>query len=254
MSSKGSTDSFSKNLPYPIQLDLLAMDHHVEVFLKRLSYIALVIGTITFILLLLETPDTCVALDSPPKPQLRFPRHSCDHRPRQHLPLHKKNKRLWSSSTWRNQVRSFSLFFHSLHQIGLLHNHSQALCVSAGAGHEVMALSQLGVADVTGVELLESPPLVSRADPHNLPFFDDVFDFAFSARLEQALFSSRFAAEMERTVRPGGVCAVAVEECGDGEVKEIAGLFRNSRFLGAMNVSLTGLRMTRIIMRVKHSP
>ncbi|KAL6124117.1 hypothetical protein ACLB2K_076632 [Fragaria x ananassa] len=183
--------------------------------MKRPSYIALVIGTFTFILL--ETPDICVAPDSPPpqKPQLCFPRHSCDHRPRQHLPLHKKNKRLWSSSTWCNQVRSFSLFFHSLHQIGLFHNHSQALCVSAGAGHEVMVLTQIGVADVTGVKLLESLPLISRADPHNLPFFDDVFDFAFSAMLEQTLFPSRFATEMERTVRPGGLDGGGRGEEGD---------------------------------------
>lgn len=108
--------------------------------------------------------------------------------------------------------------------------------------------------DVTGVELVDSPPLVSRADPHNLPFFDGVFDLGFSAHLDQALFPSRYAAEMERTVRVGGVCLVAVEECGEEEVGEIGRLFRKSRFVSAQNFSLVGSRMTRIIFRVTAPP
>lgn len=134
--------------------------------------------------------------------------------------------------------------------MGLLHNHSKALCVSAGAGHEVMALFQMGLVDVTGVELVDSPPLVSRADPHNLPFFDRVFDFSYSGHLAEALFPARFAAEMERTVRRDGVCVVAVEECGEEEVREIVGLFKKSKFVDVANVTLTGTKMTRIIVRV----
>jgi hypothetical protein len=55
---------------------------------------------------------------------------------------------------------------------------------------------------------------------------------------------------MERTVRNGGVCVVAVKECGGEEVDAIARLFRKSMFVGAENVTLIGMRMTRIIMRV----
>lgn len=117
-----------------------------------------------------------------------------------------------------------------------------------------MGLSQMGVGDVTGIELVDSPPLVSRADPHNLPFFESAFDLAYTAHFAEALFPSRFVSEMERTVRPGGVCVIVVEECGDEEVKEIAGLFRRSRFVSVMNVTLTGLRMTRIIMKINTSP
>ncbi|KAB2613438.1 hypothetical protein D8674_035754 [Pyrus ussuriensis x Pyrus communis] len=230
------------------------MERHIEIFLKRLSYVAILIGTVTFVFLLLKIPDTCVAPGSPPKPHLRFPKSSCDASPRLILPLHKKNKRLWSTKTWQNKVHSFSNFFRAFYQMGLLHNESKVLCASAGAGHEVMALTQLGVADVTGIELLESPPLVSRADPHNLPYFDNVFDLGFSAHFAEALFPNRFAAEMERTVKAGGVCVVVVDECGDEEIREIVDLFRNSRFLGALNVTLTGLRMTRIIMKVKRLP
>lgn len=123
--------------------------------------------------------------------------------------------------------------------------------MSAGPGHAVMALNNMGVGDVTGVEVVESLPLVSRCDVHNLPFFDDVFDFGFSGYLDRALFPARYVAEMERTVRSGGACVVALEECGDGEVKEIVKLFRKSRFLDAQNVTIAGELKTRIVMRVE---
>lgn len=113
-----------------------------------------------------------------------------------------------------------------------------------------MAVLQLGVKDVTGVEIMDSPPLVSRADPHNLPFFDGVFDMAFSAHFDKALFPSRYAKEMERTVRPGGVCVLVVDECSDEEAREIAGWFQKSRFVGARSVTLIGSEMTRIIIRI----
>lgn len=114
-----------------------------------------------------------------------------------------------------------------------------------------MALREMGIADVTGVEVVDSSPLVSRADPHNLPFFDNVFDFGFSGYLDRALFPARYVGEMERTVKVGKVCMVAVEECGDGEVGEIIRLFRKSQFIDAKNVSLAGERRTTIVMRIK---
>ncbi|KAL0550021.1 hypothetical protein IC582_014517 [Cucumis melo] len=112
-----------------------------------------------------------------------------------------------------------------------------------------MALSHMGVHDVTGVELIDSPPLVSRVDPHSLPFFDHVFYLAFTAHLAEALFPSRFVYEMERAVRPNVVCVIVVEECGDYEVKEIVGLFMKSRFVNSINVTLTRLKMTQILMK-----
>ncbi|PON82642.1 Methyltransferase type [Trema orientale] len=231
------------------------MERHIQVFLNRLSYVSIAIATLTLLFLFLRTPQTCVQL-SPPnssaRTHLRFPRSSCDYpSPRQIVTIEKKNKRLWSTHSWQSKVSSFTHFFQPFRDLGLLHNHSRVICVSAGAGHEVMGLAQMGVVDVTGTELVDSPPLVSRADPHNLPFFDNVFDLAFSAHLAEALFPSRFVAEMERTVLPGGVVVIVVEECGDGEVGEIVGLFKNSSFVNANNVTLTGLRMTSIIMRTQ---
>ncbi|KAI4322590.1 hypothetical protein L6164_022267 [Bauhinia variegata] len=229
------------------------MDGQIQIFLNRLSYTAITIASLTLLLLFLQTPETCVPPESPHKPHLKFPKSSCDYSPRELVPIDKKNKRLWSTKFWQKKVNSYIQFFKQIQDLGLLHNNSKVVCVSAGAGHEVMALSDIGVLDVTGVELIDSPPLVSRADPHNLPFFDHVFDLAFSGHLAEALFPSRFASEMERTVRPGGVCLLVVEQCGNDEVREIVGLFRNSRLIRSSNVTLTGLPMTSVIMRTKRS-
>lgn len=122
--------------------------------------------------------------------------------------------------------------------------------MSAGAGHPVMALNNMGVNDVSGIEVVESHPLVRRADPHNLPFFDKVFDFVFSPYLERALFPARYVREMERTVRDGGACVVAVEECGGEEVEEVVKLFKKSKLLEVKNMTLGGERRTNIVMKV----
>lgn len=116
-----------------------------------------------------------------------------------------------------------------------------------------MALHRIGVSDVTAIDLVDSPPLVSRADPFNLPFFDDAFDFAFSAQFDVVLFPARFIAEMERTVRIGGFCLLIVEECSDKEVREIAGLFKRGELVDADNFTFSGSKMTRIVIRITNS-
>ncbi|KAA0040462.1 Methyltransferase type 11 [Cucumis melo var. makuwa] len=178
------------------------MESHIRRFLNNLSFASIAIATLILIFLFLQTPQTCIPQNSPSKPHLKFPKSSCDSTPRELVSIDKKNKRLWSSNDWKKKLSSFINFFQSIRNLGLLHNHTKFICVSAGAGPEVMALSHMGVHDVTGVELIDSPPLVSRVDPHNLPFFDHVFDLAFTAHLALALFPSRFVSKMERVVRP----------------------------------------------------
>ncbi|CAA2955760.1 uncharacterized protein LOC111370398 [Olea europaea subsp. europaea] len=227
------------------------MERHIQIFLNKLSFAAITIATLTLLLLCLQTPETCVDQSDPnPKPHTRFPRTTCDFTHRSHTSLDKRNRRIWSTNAWVRAVSSYTSLFKTLQVQSHISNHSRVLIVSAGPGQAVMALNNMGVTDVTGVELMDSPPLVSRADPHNLPFFDGSFDFGFSGYLDRALFPGRYVAEMERTVSSGGVCVVAVEECGAREVDEVVKLFKRSKFLSAKNVTLAGEMMTRIIMRV----
>ncbi|KAI9177448.1 hypothetical protein LWI28_015360 [Acer negundo] len=228
------------------------MEKHIESLLKRISWGSITIATLTLMSMIIQTPETCIP-ETPNTSMTKFPRSSCDSNHRRHLPIDKKNHRLWTSKAWNQQVQSYVQLFGELQNRRLLANHSKVLCVSAGAGHEVMALNRIGVSDVTGVEVIDSLPLVSRADPHNLPFFDGIFDLAFTAHLAEALFPLRFVEEMERTVRNGGSCVVVVERCGGEELDQIVGLFRKSRLVNTVNVTFNGAQMTRILMRRKVS-
>ncbi|CAH8336998.1 unnamed protein product [Eruca vesicaria subsp. sativa] len=226
------------------------MERNIEKMLNRVSTAFIIIGTLIMLLMILQTPKTCISPEAPSKPHTHFPRSTCDTSPRKHLPLHKKNARLWSSNAWKTRVLSFSDYFLRLRDLGLIHNHTKALCLSAGAGHAPMAMERIGLGDVTGVELVDSGPVVRKADPHDLPFFDGVFDLAFDGNLGEDLFPGRVVEEMERTVRKGGVCVVAVEECGGEGVREVAGLFLRSRVVDVVNVTLEGLRKTSLVFKV----
>ncbi|XXG50635.1 hypothetical protein AAC387_Pa02g4606 [Persea americana] len=228
------------------------MDRHIRVFLRRVSCIFLSIGTLTLFLLFAQPPSYCLRRALTP-----FPKSSCESNLRR-LPL--PPSKLHTSRPWLARQRSYSTFFRSSllnRRPDLLSTSSKVLCVSAGAGHQILALYSLGVGEVTGVEIVDSPPLVQRADPHNLPFFDGIFDLAFSAHLQEAMFPDRYAREMERTVRKGGACVVVVDRMMGGREEEmmrrIRGMFRRSRFAGAWNVTLLGTEMTQIVMRVTNN-
>ncbi|EYU43104.1 hypothetical protein ABFS82_08G114300 [Erythranthe guttata] len=230
------------------------MEKHVEKFLKKISFASITIATLTLLLLYLQTPDTCFDPSDPdPKPHTRFPKSTCDFTHRTYTSIDKRNRRLWSTKAWTTTLSSYSSLFKTLQARNYFSNHSRVLIVSAGPGQPVQALTGLGVDDVTAVELVDSPPLVSRADPHNLPFFDGIFDLGFGVYLDRALFPGRYVGQIERTVRVGGVCVVTVEECGSDEVDEIVKLFKKSRFVDSKNVLLAGERRTRIVMIVENN-
>ncbi|XP_016487982.1 uncharacterized protein LOC107808020 [Nicotiana tabacum] len=227
------------------------MDRYVQNFLNKLSLAFLIIASLLLFLLFIKTPETCVNPNlTKPKPHHRFPKSTCHFSHRSKTSIKKHNRRLWSTKAWIQTVQSFKDQFQTLQAKNLFSKHSRALVVSAGPGHAVMALKEMGLHDVTGAELVDSPPLVSRADPHNLPFFDNAFDLGFSVYLDRALFPDRYVREMERAVRVGGACVVAVEECGGEVVEEVVKLFRKSKVLGVRNVTMGGEKRTRIVMRV----
>ncbi|CAL9199862.1 unnamed protein product [Musa hybrid cultivar] len=169
-------------------------------------------------------------------------------------------RRLWATRDWDRKVRVFARFFADLAAEGLVSNASAALCVGARMGQEVAALRGIGVVDAVGMDLAPAPPLVVAGDFHAQPFTDDSFDFEFSNVFDHALYPERFAAEVERTLRPGGVAVlhVAVHRRGDkysandllGGVNGLLGLFKRSDLVRVRKVDGFGLD-TEVVLRKK---
>ncbi|KAL5552712.1 hypothetical protein UlMin_040113 [Ulmus minor] len=124
--------------------------------------------------------------------------------------LNPKLRQIWTTRDWERKIRVFAQFFEELKSRRLLSNDSKALCIGARVGQEVEALRRIGVGDSVGIDLVPSPPLVVKGDFHNQPFENDTFDFEFSNVFDHALYPEKFVLEIERTLKPGGVCVLHV--------------------------------------------
>ncbi|KAJ0972824.1 hypothetical protein J5N97_020783 [Dioscorea zingiberensis] len=173
--------------------------------------------------------------------------------------LNPRLRRVWATRDWDRKVRVFSLFFSDLKSQSLLSNSSRALCVGARMGQEVAALRGIGVAGAIGMDLVPNPPLVVAGDFHSQPFPDSSFDFEFSNVFDHALYPDRFVAEIERTLRPGGVCVlhVAIKHKGDKYsandlfgVDGVVALFKRSEVVRVRKVDGFGLD-TEVVFRKK---
>ncbi|CAD6343113.1 unnamed protein product [Miscanthus lutarioriparius] len=214
------------------------------------------------------TTTTVPLTPSPPSPHIRMRRSrygSYDDYLRHQLnkTLDPRLRRVWATRDWQRKVDAFARLFAGLRDEGggLLTNASRALCVGARLGQEVAALRQVGVHDALGIDLAPAPPLVARGDFHKQPFPDDTFDFEFSNVFDHALYPDRFAAEVERTLRPGGVAVlhVAVHRRGDKysandllDVRGLVGLFPRCDVVRVSKVDAFGLD-TEVILRKKRS-
>ncbi|KAK8987701.1 hypothetical protein V6N11_027444 [Hibiscus sabdariffa] len=174
--------------------------------------------------------------------------------------MNPKLRKLWITRDWDRKVKFFSSFFNELKRENLLSNSSKSLSIGARVGQEVEALRRVGVADAIGIDLVPFPPLVIKVDFHNQPFYNDTFDFEFSNVFDHALYPEKFVREIERTLKPNGVCIlhVALSIRGDKysandlfSIKPLTELFRRSELVRVRKVDGFGLD-TEVLFRKKN--
>ncbi|CAJ1930936.1 unnamed protein product [Sphenostylis stenocarpa] len=173
--------------------------------------------------------------------------------------LNPRLRKIWTTRDWDRKISVFARFFQELKDKKLLQNTSKALCIGARVGQEVEALRRIGVADSVGMDLVPYPPLVVKGDFHNQPFANDTFDFEFSNVFDHALYPERFVAEIERTLKPEGVCVlhVALSRRADKysandlySVQPLVELFKHSALVHVRSVDGFGLD-TEVAFRKK---
>ncbi|KAL9246543.1 hypothetical protein vseg_020064 [Gypsophila vaccaria] len=171
--------------------------------------------------------------------------------------LNPRLRQIWKTRDWDRKIKVFSSFFQAFVDDKLLTRQSKALCIGARVGQEVEALKRVGVSDTVGIDLVPCPPLVIKGDFHKQPFGEDTFDFEFSNVFDHALYPDRFVGEIQRTLRPGGVCVlhVAVSRRSDKysandifSVDPLVGLFNRSDLVRVSKVDGFGLD-TEVIFR-----
>ncbi|KAL1201227.1 hypothetical protein V5N11_031012 [Cardamine amara subsp. amara] len=170
-----------------------------------------------------------------------------------------KLRKVWTTRDWDRKVRVFSTFFRRLNERGFISNQSKALSIGARVGQEVAALRLIGVEDSVGIDLVPRPPLVVKGDFHAQPFDADTFDFEFSNVFDHALYPEKFVGEIERTLKPGGVCVLHVSISGKTDkysandlysVKPLVNLFKRSKVVEMRKIDGFGLD-TEIVFRKK---
>lgn len=111
----------------------------------------------------------------------------------------------------RPNVDRFSKIFEGLLDEGLLKNGQKVLCLGAGAGEEIVALKEKGVTDVIGVDLMPSSrDSIRKGSILTHRFADETFDFEFSAEFDNVHHPALFVAEIERTLKAGGLAVMHV--------------------------------------------
>ncbi|XP_057440346.1 uncharacterized protein LOC130732281 [Lotus japonicus] len=175
--------------------------------------------------------------------------------------LNPRLRKVWTTRDWNRKIPVFARFFEELKEKNLLKNASKALCIGARVGQEVEALRRIGVVDSVGIDLVPYPPLVVKGDFHHQPFPNDMFDFEFSNVFDHALYPQQFVAEIERTLKPNGVCVlhVALSRRADKysandlySVQPLIELFNNSILVHVRTVDGFGLD-TEVAFRKKQT-
>ncbi|XP_042497448.1 uncharacterized protein LOC122076194 [Macadamia integrifolia] len=171
--------------------------------------------------------------------------------------LNPKLRQVWTTRDWERKIQVFARFFTDLKQKNLLSDDSKALCIGARVGQEVAALQRIGVSDSIGMDLVPYPPLVVTGDFHNQPFGNESFDFEFSNVFDHAVYPSKFVGEIERTLKPGGICVlhVALSRRSDKysandlySVEPLVELFKESELVHVRPVDGFGLD-TEVVLR-----
>lgn len=122
----------------------------------------------------------------------------------------------WLGVEWRQKIDGFKLEFSKLKSY--LTRDKKCLCIGARTGQEVVALKELGVEDVIGIDIVEHLPHVVKGDMHNLSFEDNSIDFVYTNILDHSIMPEKLFEEVERVLKNNGLFFLQIQFGTDQDI------------------------------------
>lgn len=121
----------------------------------------------------------------------------------------------WLGEEWREKVNCFKDSFLKFGPE--LNLDGKFLCIGARAGHESSALEEIGVKDVTGIDIYPCGESVVKGDGNCLEFEDNTFDFVYTNILNYTIYPEKMISEIERVTKSEGIIYV---QCKIGDISD----------------------------------
>jgi SAM-dependent methyltransferase len=118
-------------------------------------------------------------------------------------------RKKWLGEEWRLKIDGFKQEFSKIGN--LLKKDFKCLCIGARTGQEVIALKELGIDNVIGIDIVEHLPDVIKGDMHNLEFDADEFDFVYTNILDHSIYPEKLFSEVERVLKVQGLFYLQIQ-------------------------------------------
>jgi SAM-dependent methyltransferase len=118
-------------------------------------------------------------------------------------------RKKWLGEEWRLKIDGFKKEFSKLGN--LLKKDFKCLCIGARTGQEVVALKEMGIENVIGIDIVEHAPHVIKGDMHNLDFSENEFDFIYTNILDHSIYPDKLFSEVEKALKIGGLFYLQIQ-------------------------------------------
>ena len=129
---------------------------------------------------------------------------------------HQKEKTLdpvrrekWLGQEWGLKINGFKQEFNKLSSF--LTSDKKCLCLGARTGQEVVALKEMGINEVIGIDIVPHEPYVIKGDIHNLEFEDETFDFVYTNIIDHSIDPKKMISEIERVLKNDGIFFLQIQ-------------------------------------------
>ena len=112
-------------------------------------------------------------------------------------------RKKWLSEEWDSKIEGFTNEFLKFSKF--LNKDTKCLCLGARTGQEVVALKNMGIDSVVGIDIIPNEPYVIKGDIHSLQFDDNSFDFVYTNIIDHSIDPKKMISEIERVLKVGGI-------------------------------------------------